>query len=191
MAGPLAGATCAVFGFSNKHSLAWGVAQAWHAAGASLVVGVASDRFRPALERLTEPWGDRRPAIVTADVTDDASLDAAFAAVASSSGGALAAVLHAVAYAPPAALKGPLLDTSRSDWAVAHDVSAYSLVALARRSAPLLAAHPGGGALLTLSFAGSQRAAPGYGVMGPAKASLEAAARALAVELVRSARGAG
>jgi len=190
---PLLGHSVAAFGFASERSLAWGVARAWHAAGASVSIGIASERFRPALERLTAGWGvaapsaglpaQRAPCIVVADVRDDASLDAAFAAVSASSGGRLRAVLHAVAHAPPAALRAPLLACSRADWAATQDVSAYSLLALAARAAPLLAAGGPGGSILCLSHAGAVRAAAGYGVMGPAKAALEALARGLAAEM--------
>ena len=181
MAQPLAGRCCAVFGFANHRSLAWGAARAYQAAGAAVVVGLAHERFRPALERLTAAW-PVPPTVVVADVTDDAALDAAFGAIAAAHGGRLHALLHAVAHAPASALRAPLLECSRADFAATLDVSAFSLLALARRAAPLLEAA-GGGSVAALSFAGAARAAPGYGVMGPAKAALEALVRALAVEL--------
>lgn len=156
--------------------------QAYEAAGADVTFSLASDRFRSELARLTAGWS-RQPRVEIADATDDAALDALFQAVATSSGGKLHAVLHGVAHAPANALKAPLLECSQSDFLATHAVSAYSLIAVAKRAFPLLQAA-GGGSITTLTFAGSQRAAPGYGVMGPAKASLEAIARGLAAELV-------
>ena len=156
--------------------------QAWNDAGAAVTFGIHSERFRPALEKLTAEWR-RRPAIVVADAADDASLDAAFRAIADAHDGKLSAVLHAIAHAPASALKAPMVQCSRQDFAATHDVSAYSLIALAKRSLPLLEAG-GGGSITALSYIGSTRSAAGYGVMGPAKASLEAVARGLAAELV-------
>lgn len=189
MAAPLANRSALVLGVANHRSLAWGAAAALHAAGARVALSLASERFRPEVERLTAGW-DRPPLVAVADVTDDAALDALFAAVADANGGALHAVLHGVAHAPAPALRAPLLECSRADFLAAHAVSAYSLVGVARRAAPLLRAG-GGGSVTALTFAGAQRAAPGYGVMGPAKASMEAAARALAAEMVRVAGGKG
>jgi len=176
----LANQACAVFGFASTRSLAWGIASAWAAAGADVTVGIQSERFRGALERAGAAWA-RPPHVVVADAADDASVAAAVAAAgARAPGGRLAALAHSIAWAPAAALRAPLLETSRADFAAAHDVSAYSLVAFARAGAPLLA---GGGVLLALSYVGAARAARTYRVMGPAKASLEATARALALEL--------
>jgi enoyl-[acyl-carrier protein] reductase I len=135
------------------------------------------------------------------DVTDDGAIDRVFEAISESDGQRLDAVLHAVAHAPATAMKGTLLDTTRSDFNSAHEVSAYSLIAIARAASPLLAAKPpsssdtdddnqrddrchgGGGSITTLTYSGSTRATPGYVVMGCAKASLEAAVRGLALEL--------
>jgi enoyl-[acyl-carrier-protein] reductase (NADH) len=177
--------------------------QAWNAAGARLSIGIQSDRFRPAVDKLTAGW-ERRPHVFACDVTSDAQLDAAFAGIADVHGGRVHCLLHSVAYASAAAMKAPLLECSRADFTQAHDISAYSLVALARRAAPLMSpptaagSSAGGDAddrvvtsdasLLTLSYLGSQRVVPQYRVMGAAKASLEATARQLAVELVSSAR---
>jgi enoyl-[acyl-carrier protein] reductase I len=182
MAGAMAGLHAAVFGFASTRSLAWGIAGAWHAAGASVTIGIQSERFRGALEAATRAW-PAPPHVVTCDVCDDASLDAAFAAIAGRSGGALHALAHSVAFAPAAAMRAPLLRTSRADFAAAHDASAYSLLALAARAEPLLAAASPRGSVLALSYLGAARAAPSYRVMGAAKASLEACARGLAAEL--------
>lgn len=128
-------------------------------------------------------WLGPPPLVVTCDVADDASIEAALARVAAAHGGTLHAVLHSVAHAPSSALRGGrLCDTSRADFAATLDVSAFSLLAVARGAAPALA-RAGGGALVALSFEGARRAVPGYGVMGVAKAALEAGVRGLAEEL--------
>jgi enoyl-[acyl-carrier protein] reductase I len=176
------GLHAAVFGFASTRSLAWGIASAWQAAGATLTIGIQSERFLGALQAATRAW-PAPPHAVVCDVAQDASLDAAFAALRAHHGGTLHALAHSVAFAPAAAMRAPLLDTARSDFAAAHDASAYSLLALAQRAAPLMGGGGGGGSILTLSYLGATRAAPNYRVMGAAKASLEACARGLAAEL--------
>jgi enoyl-[acyl-carrier protein] reductase I len=191
--------------------------QSWHASGATLSIGISSDRFRPALEKATAGWAVR-PHIVSCDVGSDASLAEAWQAIAAAHGGRLHHLAHSIAYASPAAMKGAFLDITREDFRHAHDISAYSLVALARGALPLMEAAGaagsaagsavggsaaaagggeageaarrgggggGGGSILSLSYLGAARAADTYRVMGPAKASLEAASRQLALELGR------
>jgi enoyl-[acyl-carrier protein] reductase I len=170
-----------VIGFANRHSLAWGVAQAWHKEGAALTICVQSARFRPALDALTAGW-PVKPHVVDLDVTSDAQVEAAFASAAEAHGGRLDMLLHAVAYASPAAMKGPLLATTRADFAQALDVSSYSFLAVARAAAPLFE-KARGGSITTLSYLGASRVVPPYRVMGCAKACLEALARGLAVEM--------
>lgn len=178
----LAHKACAVFGFASRRSLAWGIAAAWARAGAAVTVGIQSERFRGALERAAADWREP-PHVVVCDVADDASVAAAIDAVGAARGGVLHALAHSVAFAPAAAMRAPLLDTSRADFLLAHSVSAYSLVALARAAAPLLERGGGGASITALSYVGATRAVGAYRVMGAAKASLEATARALALEL--------
>jgi enoyl-[acyl-carrier protein] reductase I len=175
------GLNAAVFGFASTRSLAWGIASAWAAAGARVSVGIQSERFQGALEAATAAW-PVPPHIVVCDVSEEASLASAFAALAQHHGGCLHALAHSIAHAPSQAMRAPLLQTSRSDFLAAHSVSAYSLLAMARLAAPLMPL-PAGGSILALSYLGATRAAPSYRVMGPAKASLEACARGLAAEL--------
>ena len=188
----LTGKVAAVVGFASTRSIAWGVAQALNSDGASLTFLIQSDRFRPALELATSQW-PRPPSIVCCDVTDDEQINTAFNSVLQLHG-RLDHLCHCVAHASAAALRAPLLECPRADFLAAHDVSAYSLVALCRAAAPLFnatrsaASEPSGsigGSVVALSYLGAQRVVPGYRVMGPAKASLEAVARQLAVELVR------
>jgi len=179
----LAGKVGVILGVANGRSLAWGVAAGWAAAGAALSLGIHSARHRGSVERLTAGWAVK-PHIFECDVTSDAAVAAAFDAVATAHGGRVHALLHSIAHASAAAMRAPLLETSRADFAAAHDVSAYSLIAVTRAAAPLLAAA-GGGSVQALSYIGATRVVPSYRVMGPAKASLEAVARQLAVEMVR------
>ena len=173
---------CAVFGFASTRSIAWGIASAWSKAGAQITIGIQSERFRPALKKAVVTWSTP-PHIVVCDASDDASIESAVAEAGAVHGGRLSAVAHSLAWAPATAMRAPLLDTTRADFLAAHAVSSYSLIAFARASAPLLAAQPGGGTIITLSYLGAVRTVENYRVMGLAKASLEAAARGLAVEL--------
>ena len=181
---PLAGKRGAVFGFASSRSLAFAIADAWVRGGAEAVtVGIQTARFAPALERATRDWR-LRPHVVECDLASDASLERAWAEIGAHHGAAgLQMLAHSAAFASPAALRGRFLDTARADFAAAHDASAYSLVALARGAAPLMARGGRGGSIVSLSFVGAARAVPAYKVMGAAKASLEACSRALAAEL--------
>jgi len=175
------GLSCAVFGFASTRSLAWGIAEAWNRAGASVSIGIQSTRFKERLEKATADW-NRPPHIFVSDVLEEASIESAFSSISHHHAGRLDALAHSLAFAPGAAMQSPLLSTTRADFLTAHSVSAYSLLSLTRSALPLLQAA-GGGSVLALSYLGSQRAAKNYNVMGPAKASLEACARGLAAEL--------
>jgi enoyl-[acyl-carrier protein] reductase I len=184
---PLAGKRGAVFGFASPRSLACAIAEAWARAGCGgerLTVGIQSERFRPALDKASRAWPGGPPRVVVCDVGDDASLAAAWAEIGDGCGaGGLQLLAHSIAHASAPAMRGAVLETSRADFAAAHDASAYSLIALARGAAPLMARGGAGGSIVSLSFLGAQRCVPEYKVMGAAKASLEAVSRALAVEL--------
>jgi len=171
------GKTALVVGVANKSSIAWGIARALHAEGARLGFSYAA----PGLERRVRPLVESVGAelLEECDVTDDAALDRLFAR-AGEVFGSLDVLIHAVAFAPHEELAGRFADTSRAGFHTALDVSAYSLVALARRAAPLM---PPGGAILTLTAIGSTTVLPQYNVMGVAKAALEACVRYLADDL--------
>jgi len=166
-----------VMGVANQRSLAWAIAQPLAAAGAQLAFSYQGERLRPTLEKLTEELPD--PLLLAADVGDDASLDALFAALGDRFG-QLDYLVHSIAFAPAATFENPFVETSRADWATAMDVSAYSLVACAQRAAPLM--H-GGGSIVTLSYLAAERVVPHYNMMGVAKAALEASVRYLAYDL--------
>ena len=178
MAGPLEGKTGVVFGVANKRSIAWAIAQAWHEAGAKLAFTYQGERLKDKVGPLVETFGEDT-LLLPCDVTKDEDIDAVFSAVGEKFG-KLDLLLHAVAFAPKDALEGEFVNTSREAFAVAHDVSAYSLVALSRAAAPLMT---DGGSVVAMSYYGAEKVVPHYNVMGVAKAALEASTRYLAYDL--------
>ncbi|MBU6399373.1 MAG: enoyl-ACP reductase [Verrucomicrobia bacterium] len=174
----LTGKLGVVFGVANKRSIAWAIAQAWHQAGATLAFTYQGERLKENVEELAGTFGPDT-LLLPCDVTRDEEIARVFAVVGEKFG-KLHLLLHSVAFAPKDALEGAFLNTSREAFRVAHDVSAYSLIALARGAAPLMAE---GGSLLAMTYYGSQKVVPHYNVMGVAKAALEASARYLAYDL--------
>jgi len=177
--GFLAGKRAFIVGVATDRSIAWGIAQAMHREGAELAFSYVNDKMRERVEPLAASLGARLT--MPLDVTVDGHCDAAFDLL-KREWQHLDIVVHAVAYAPREALSGSFVQaTSRESFRIAHDVSSYSLTALAQRAHPLMADRRG--ALLTLSYLGAMRSIPGYNVMGLAKASLEANVRFLAADL--------
>jgi len=177
--GILAGKRALIVGVATDRSIAWGIAQSMHAQGAELAFSYANDKFRERVEPLAATLGSKL--LMPLDVQSDEQIDAACERV-RQEWGALDILVHAVAFAPREALTGGFMaSTSREAFRIAHDVSSYSLTALARGTAPLMAGRAG--AMLTLSYLGAVRSVPGYNVMGLAKASLEANVRFLAADL--------
>jgi enoyl-[acyl-carrier protein] reductase I len=177
--GFLAGKRAFIVGVATERSIAWGIAQAMHREGAELAFSYVNDKMKERVEPLAHSLGSRLT--MPLDVTIDAQVDAAFALL-RREWGHLDILVHAVAYAPREALTGTFLQaTSRESFRVAHEVSSYSLIALAQRAHPLMAGRRG--ALLTLTYLGAVCSIPGYNVMGLAKASLEANVRFLAADL--------
>jgi enoyl-[acyl-carrier protein] reductase I len=174
----LTGKQAVVFGVANRRSIAWAIAQAWHKAGARLAFTYQGERLKDNVEELAGTFGADTP-ILPCDVTKDEEIATVFRTVGEKFG-KLDLLLHSVAFAPKEALEGRFVDTSREAFRIAHDVSAYSLVALARSAAPLMS---DGGSILAMSYYGSQKVVPHYNVMGVAKASLEASTRYLAYDL--------
>jgi len=168
-----------IVGVANKRSLSWAIASAAAAQGARLVLTFQGERLEENVRELAADLTE--PLILPCDVTDDAQMDAVFAAIDAQHGG-LDFVVHGVAFADREDLARPFSETSRAGFAKAMDVSAYSLLALARRAAPLMDKR-GGGSILTLSYLGSERVFTNYNVMGVAKAALESSVRYLASEL--------
>jgi enoyl-[acyl-carrier protein] reductase I len=167
-----------VFGVANKRSIAWAIAQAWRQAGARLAFTYQGERLKENVQELTATFGEDT-LLLPCDVTRDEDIAAVFKAVGEKFG-PLHLLLHSVAFAPKDALEGQFLDTSREAFRLAHDVSAYSLVALARAAAPLMTE---GGSIVAMSYYGAEKVVPHYNVMGVAKAALEACTRYLAYEL--------
>ena len=174
----LAGKLGVVFGVANKRSIAWAIAQAWHNQGAKLAFTYQGERLKENVEELVGTFGQDTP-ILPCDVTKDDEIARVFADVGKRFG-KLHLMLHSVAFAPREALEGNFVDTSREAFRVAHDVSAYSLVALSRAAAPLMTE---GGSIVAMSYYGAEKVVPHYNVMGVAKASLEASTRYLAYDL--------
>jgi enoyl-[acyl-carrier protein] reductase I len=174
----LAGKIGLVVGVANKRSIAWAIAQAWHDAGATLAFTYQGERLKENVEELAGTFG-AGTLILPCDVTKDDEIARVFAE-AGGKFGRLHLLLHSVAFAPRVALEGDFLGTTREAFRVAHDVSAYSLVALARGAAPLMTE---GGSIVAMTYYGSKKVVPHYNVMGVAKASLEASARYLAYDL--------
>lgn len=175
----LQGKTGLVVGVANKRSIAWAIAQAAGASGARLAVTHQGDRLEENVRELCASLQD--PLILPLDVTDDAQLTTLFERVDAEFGG-LDFVVHGAAYAPREELSAPFVQTTREGFRLSLDISAYSLIALARGALPLMERR-GGGSIVTLTYLGSERVFQNYNVMGVAKAALEATVRYLAADL--------
>jgi len=176
----LTGTTGVIVGIANKRSLAWAIASAAHQQGADLVLTYQNARLKENVEELAATLSPV-PRLVPCDVSVDAEIAALAEAVDAAHGG-LDFLVHGAAFAPREALDAPFVQTGREAFRIALDVSAYSLVALANATAPLMARR-GGGSILTLTYLGAERVFPNYNVMGVAKAALEASVRYLASDL--------
>lgn len=177
MPGLMTGRRGLVMGVANDRSIAWGIARALAAEGAELAFTYQGEAFGKRVEPLAASLGS--DILVDADVTDDASLDAAFAAL-KDRWGTMDFLVHAIAYSDKAELQGRFVNTSRANFKHSLDVSCFSFIDVARRAAELM---PDGGSLITLTYGGSNRVTPFYNVMGVAKAALEASVRYLANDL--------
>ena len=173
----LEGKLALVLGIANKWSLAYAIAEAFSRAGATLALSYLGERQKGSIEELSQGWNVA--AMLPCDVTKEDEL-AAMPETLARLGRPLNAVVHSLAFANREDLAKPFVETSRSGFLLAQDVSAYSLVAVARATAPLMTE---GGSLTTLTYLGSTRVVPNYNMMGVAKASLEAAVRYLASDL--------
>lgn len=175
--GLLEGKNALIFGVANDHSIAWGIAQAFHAEGAVLgfssVESLIEKRVRPLANRLGVNF------VEPCDVRNDADIEAVFEKWRSAHG-ELDILVHALAFAKREELDGAFVDTSRDGFSLALDVSAYSLVALTRAALPLF--RPGA-SVITLTYYGAEKVVAHYNVMGVAKAALEASVRYLAADL--------
>jgi enoyl-[acyl-carrier protein] reductase I len=175
----LSGKTGLVVGVANKRSIAWAIAQAAANAGARLAVTYQGERLEENVRDLGGTLKD--PLLLPLDVTDDAQIDSVFERLDREFGG-LDFLVHGAAFAPREELSAPFVQTSRNGFRIALDVSAYSLIALARAAMPLMERR-GGGSIVTLTYLGSTRVFHNYNVMGVAKAALESSVRYLAADL--------
>ncbi|MDX2267962.1 MAG: enoyl-ACP reductase [Bryobacter sp.] len=175
MAELLHGKTAVILGLANKWSIAYSIAQAFRREGAELVLTYQGERLKGAVEEMAAELG--ASLVLNCDVTKGEELEALAAALA---GKTIDTVVHSIAFANREDLSRPFLETSRDGYLLAQEVSSYSLVSVARTLAPLMTT---GGAIMTLTYLGSQRVIPNYNVMGVAKAALEACVRYLASDL--------
>jgi len=175
----LQGKTGLVFGVANRRSIAWAIARALAGAGAQLAFTYQGERLESGVRELAATVNS--PLVLPCDVTRDEELDRVFDAVGEQLGG-LDILVHCVAFAAREDLDGRYVDTSRANFLMSLDISAYSLTAMAKRAEPLME-RQGGGAILTLTYLGGERAMPNYNVMGVAKAALDASVRYLASDL--------
>jgi enoyl-[acyl-carrier protein] reductase I len=179
------GKVALVLGVANKWSIAHAIAKAFVREGADVILTYQGDRQKQTVEELAAEIKARQ--VLPCDVTQDAQLDA-LASKLRDQGTVLNTVVHAIAFANREDLSRPFVETSRTGFALAQDVSAYSLIGVARATAPLMArpgdnGGAGGGSIMTLTYLGSTRVVENYNVMGVAKASLEASVRYLAADL--------
>ncbi len=173
----LAGKTALVMGVANHHSIGWAIAEALHGAGARLVLTYQNERMGQRVLPLAETV---KALTFECDVAEDAQVDGLFARL-EKEVGALDCVVHSLAFAPRESLEAQVVDCGREGFRMALDISAYSLIAIARGARPLMKER--GGSIMTLTYLGGERVVPGYNIMGVAKATLDAIVRYLAVEL--------
>ena len=168
-----------IVGVANKRSIAWAIAQATARRGARLAL-TYQGRFEEHVHDLSQGLA-QPPLVLPCDVTSDSDIDAVFTRLDEEFGG-LDFLVHGAAFAPREELEAPFLQTSREGFRIAHDISAYSLIALTRGALPLMEKR-GGGSVVTLTYLGSERVFPNYNVMGVAKAALESTVRYLAADV--------
>jgi enoyl-[acyl-carrier protein] reductase I len=166
-----------IMGVANQHSIAWGIAQALHEAGAELAFSYQGDLFKKRVVPLVEPL--KPAALIDCDVTSQGSIDSAFGELGKVWGN-LDFVVHAIAFSDKDQLKGRYVDTTAENFRMTMDISCYSFTAVAQRAEKMM---PNGGCLLTLTYLGAERNMPHYNVMGVAKAALEASVRYMAEDL--------
>ncbi|WP_259754200.1 enoyl-ACP reductase FabI [Pseudomonas sp. GCEP-101] len=179
--GFLAGKRVLIVGVASKLSIASGIAAAMHREGAELAFTYQNDKLKGRVEEFATSWGSRAELCFPCDVASDADIEAVFAALAKQWDG-LDCIVHSVGFAPGDQLDGDFTEvTTRDGFRIAHDISAYSFIALAKAGRELMRGRHG--SLLTLSYLGAERTLPNYNVMGMTKASLEAGVRYLAGSL--------
>ena len=177
MSSDLQGRTAVVFGVANKRSIAWSIAQGLHAAGMKLAITYQNERLEQEARDLilSLPGAEA----LMCDVSKDEEIERLFSQL-KQRYGKLHVLVHSVAFAAAEDMKGDFVNTTREGFGIAHDVSVYSLIAVARAAAPLM---EDGGSVITMSYYGAEKVVPHYNVMGVAKAALECTVRYLAYDL--------
>lgn len=174
--GILTGKKALICGLASKHSIAYGIAEAFHREGAELAFTYQGEKLEERVKKMAANWGSEL--CFSCDVTDDAAIEEAAKALSKQWDG-IDCIVHSIGFAPQHELDGKYHEvTTREGFHIAHDISAYSFVALAKAFAPMLKQNQGN--LITMTYHGSQKTLPNYNVMGLAKASLEASVRYLA-----------
>ena len=173
----LSGKSAVVFGIANQRSIAWSIAKILSASGAKIVAAYQNERVKASVEKLTSQLED--VVTVECDVSDDANVESAFETVKNNCE-TLDVVVHSIAFAQRDDLGGRFVDTDREGFRVALDISAYSMVSIARNAAPLMT---NGGSMMAMSFMAAEKVFPGYNVMSTAKAALENEIRQIAHDL--------
>jgi enoyl-[acyl-carrier protein] reductase I len=175
----LAGKTYVVMGVANKRSIAWGIARSLHNAGARLIFTYAGERLESSVRELANSLEAEGTLVLPCDVTSDEDIAKCFAEI-KDAAGTIHGVAHCIAFAKTEELKGDYMNTTREGFLLAHNISSYSLTAVAKEAKELMTE---GGSIVTLTYLGGERAIQNYNVMGVAKASLDASVRYLAADL--------
>ncbi|MGG4487932.1 enoyl-ACP reductase FabI [Metabacillus idriensis] len=175
----LTGRNVVVMGVANKRSIAWGIARSLHSAGARLIFTYAGERLEKSVRDLVETLDRNDSIVLPCDVTNDAEIDTCFEAI-KKEVGVIHGIAHCIAFAHKEELSGEYMNTTREGFLLAHNISSYSLTAVAKAARGLMTE---GGSIVTLTYLGGERVLPNYNVMGVAKASLDASVRYLASDL--------
>jgi len=175
----LNGKTFVVMGVANKRSIAWGIAQALHNAGARLIFTYLNERFKDGVQKLVDTLESKEHFLLPCDVSSDEEIANAFETI-KERVEVIHGVAHCIAFANKEDLDGEFVDTSRDGFLLAHNISAYSLTAVAKAARPLMTE---GGCILTLTYLGGERVVQNYNLMGVAKAALDASVKYLANDL--------
>jgi enoyl-[acyl-carrier protein] reductase I len=175
----LSGKTFVIMGVANKRSIAWGITRSLHQAGARLIFTYAGERFEKGVRELVDTLESNDSILLPCDVTSDEEIAKCFAEI-KEQVGTIHGVAHCIAFAKKEELEGDYMNTTRDGFLLAHNISAYSLTAVAKEAKKLMTE---GGSIVTLTYIGGERVLPHYNVMGVAKASLDASVRYLASDL--------
>ncbi|MGJ7919606.1 enoyl-ACP reductase FabI [Neobacillus sp. LXY-4] len=175
----LSGKTYVVMGVANKRSIAWGIARSLHQAGARLVFTYAGERLEKSVRELADTLEGGNSLVLPCDITVDEEIAKCFAQI-KEEVGTIHGIAHCIAFANKEELEGDYMNTTRDGFLLAHNISSYSLTAVAKEAKGLMTE---GGSIITLTYLGGERVLPNYNVMGVAKASLEASVRYLASDL--------